>query len=39
MELKFTIDTDELYGEDGVDFEHLMSDSLRREIIKNCKDG
>jgi len=35
MELKFTIDTDDMYEQD-TDFEHLLSDSLRREIIKNA---
>ncbi|KKL22857.1 hypothetical protein LCGC14_2431200 [marine sediment metagenome] len=37
MKLNFTIETDELYGEDGIDFESLLSDSLRREVIKTCK--
>jgi len=37
MELKFKIDTDDLYGEDGVDFEFLLTDSLMREVVKNCK--
>lgn len=37
MELKFAIDTDDLYGEDGIDFESLFSDSLRRQVIKSCK--
>ena len=39
MELTFSIDTDDLYGEDGSDFENLLTDSLRREIIKNAKDS
>jgi hypothetical protein len=38
MKLKFEIDTDELYGENGIDFEGLLSDSLRRSIVKDCKD-
>ena len=36
MELKFTIDTDDLYRED-VNFESLLTDSLRQEVIKNYK--
>ena len=36
MELKFTIDTDDLYGED-VNFESLLTSSLRQEVMKNCK--
>lgn len=39
MKLNFVIDTDELYGEDGVDFEHLLTDSLKREIVKNAKNN
>jgi hypothetical protein len=35
MKLNFTIDTDDLYG-NTVNFESLLTDSLRREIIKNC---
>lgn len=38
MELKFTIDTDDIY-EDEKGFEYLLTDSLRREVIKNCKNG
>ncbi len=37
MELKFSIDTDDLYGEDGIDFESILTDSLRRKVIKNCR--
>lgn len=36
MELKFSIDTDDLYG-DEINFESLLTDTLQREIIKNCK--
>ena len=36
-ELKFTIDTDDLYGEDGYNFEELLTDSLQKEVIKNCQ--
>ena len=36
MKLKFSVDTDELYEEE-MDFETLLTDSLRKEIIKNCK--
>ena len=39
MELTFKIDTDELYGEDGMDFESLLSESLKMGIIKDCKTG
>jgi hypothetical protein len=35
MELKFTIDTDDIYERD-TDFEHLLTESLSREIIKNA---
>ena len=35
MELKFSVDTDELYKE-GISFETLLTDSLKKEIIKNC---
>ena len=37
MELKFTLNTDDLYGEDGIDFESLLADSLKRAIIKDAK--
>ena len=39
MELNFSIETDDLYGENGNDFESLFTDSLQKQIIKNCKDG
>ena len=39
MELKLIIETDELYGEDGLNFESLLSESFKRAIIKDCKDG
>lgn len=39
MELKLTLDTDELYGDDGFDFESLLSESLKRGIINDCKTG
>jgi len=38
MEMKFTVDTDDIYdGEDSLSFEHLFTDSLKREIIKDAK--
>ena len=37
MKLNMTIDTDDLYGEDGMDFEYLLSKELKREIFKSCK--
>jgi len=39
MVLTLKIDTTELYGKDGIDFENLLSDSFKREIIKDCKTG
>lgn len=40
MKLNFTVDTDDMYGgEDGMDFESLVKDSLQREVISNCKVG
>ncbi len=36
MLLKFSVDTDDMYEEE-MDLESLMSDSLRKEIIANCK--
>ena len=38
MILQFSVDTDEMYGEDGIDFESLLSDSFRKELVANCKD-
>lgn len=37
MKLNFSIETEDLYGEDGLDFESLLSDSLKRSIIKDAK--
>ncbi len=37
MELNFTIETDDLYGEDGTDFEYLLTDSLQKAVIKSAK--
>lgn len=39
MELKLTVDTDDLYDEDGMNFEGLLSESLRRQILKDCGDS
>ena len=38
MELKFTIDTDDLYDEESTNFETILTDSLRRAVVKDCKD-
>lgn len=39
MKINFAIDTEDLYGENGTNFEDLLTDSLRMEIIKNAKGG
>lgn len=39
MELKFSIETDELYGEDGIDFEDILTNALQKEVVKKCKEG
>ena len=39
MELAFKINTNDLYGEDGIDFESLFTDSLTRAVTKNAKEG
>lgn len=38
MKLTFTVDTEDLYGEDGIGLESLIADALKREIIRNAKD-
>uniref|UniRef100_A0A6M3LVJ9 Uncharacterized protein n=1 Tax=viral metagenome TaxID=1070528 RepID=A0A6M3LVJ9_9ZZZZ len=37
MILTLKMDTDELYGEDGIDFESLLTTSLKTEIIRESK--
>lgn len=37
MELKFTIDTDDLYDREDTSFEYLLTDALQKEIVKNAK--
>ncbi len=40
MELKFTVDTDDMYGNgEGIDFETLLTDALGRQVVDNCKKG
>ena len=29
----------ELYGSEGISFESLLGDSLKREIVQNCKES
>lgn len=37
MQLNFTVDTDDLYGEDGIDFESILTDSLLHSIVNDTK--
>ena len=37
MELKFSIDTEEMFDEDGYSIENILTDELRRQILTKAK--
>lgn len=39
MKLNFTVDMDDLYGEDGIDFESIITSALEKKITESCKNG
>lgn len=39
MKLTFTVNMDDLYSEGGLVFEDLVTKSLEKAVINNCKDG